>query len=261
MSPRDTWFIRRTVSDPRLRLFCFSHAGGTAADYLPWHPHLGPHLELCAVQLPGRGSRIAERPRNDLPQLVAELVQVLNAADDGLPFAFFGHSLGALLAFELSHALRDHGLALPIQLFASGCAAPSVSRLTPPLHQLDNKQLLEQLRGYNGTPPEVLANPDLIGLLLPSLRADFRLVGDYQYKRRPALAVPILVMAGRDDPHVSPTDLLAWAGETSGGYSQHSLPGDHFFIRPQAKAIRKILLDTLAKTLSTPVRRTVSQWQ
>ena len=261
MPPRDTWFIRRTVSAPRLRLFCFSHAGGSAADYLHWHPHLGPHVELCAVQLPGRGSRMAETPRDDLPHLVAELLQMLRASDDGLPCAFFGHSLGALLAFELSQALREQGLALPLRLFASGCAAPSVCRLEPPLHRLDDTQLLEQLRGYNGTPPGVLANPDLLGLVLPTLRADFRLVGDYHYRQRPALPVPIHVLAGHDDPHVAPADLVAWADETSAGCSHHGFAGDHFFIRPQAAAIRRILLDALATTLTAPARRAAIQWQ
>ncbi|CAK14966.1 thioesterase II family protein [Pseudomonas entomophila] len=261
MPPRDTWFVRRSVIAPRLRLFCFSHAGGSAADYLPWHPHLGPHLELCAVQLPGRGSRMAEPARDDLATLVTELVAVLRANDDGLPFAFFGHSLGALLAFELTRSLHRQGMPLPLRLFASGCAAPSACRLEPPLHTLDDEQLLAHLRDYNGTPAGVLANPDLLGLVLPTLRADFRLVGDYRYRRSPPLPIPIHVFTGHDDPHVPGADLVAWADETSAGCSHHGFAGDHFFIRPQAAAIRRCILDAMATTLNGPPRRAPVQWQ
>ncbi|MDD0972522.1 thioesterase II family protein [Pseudomonas fontis] len=258
MAAPSPWLVRRPAPDARVRLFCFSHAGGSATDYLPWHPSLAPAIELCALQLPGRGSRMAEPALAEMPAVLAGLAEAIASSDDGLPYAFFGHSLGALLAFEVTRLLRERGMRLPIHLFASGCSAPSTCRLEPALHLLSDSELLAHLQTYNGTPKALLANQELLGLVLPTLRADFSLIGHYVHQPQPALAVAISVLAGRDDPHVRPDDLLGWSEQTHLGCEVHWYDGDHFFIRPRAQAIQQHILQTLVG--SHVFRRETHPW-
>lgn len=258
MTVPSSWLVRRALPDTKVRLFCFSHAGGSAAEYLPWQASLAPAIELCALQLPGRGMRMGEPALADLSTVLEGLVGAIEDSDDGLPYAFFGHSLGALLAFEVARLLRERRLRLPVHLFASACNSPSGCRLEPALHRLSDTELLAHLHTYNGTPKALLANTELLELLLPTVRADFSLVGNYRYQPKAALAVPITVLTGRDDPHVRLDDLLGWAEQTTVGCDLHWFDGDHFFIRPHAKAIQQHIMLTL--TASHTTRRRTRAW-
>ena len=166
------WLVTQRRPNARLRLYCFSYAGGSANVYLPWKNLLDGSIELCAVQLPGRGARLNEMPVPSLQKLVADIAAVISN-ETRLPFAFFGHSLGGLLAFELTRYCKHHLLPSPGHLIVSGCSAPQMRDATQRMHLLPDEEFIEELRKYNGTPPEILAHRELMQLVLPALRADF----------------------------------------------------------------------------------------
>ena len=167
-----------------------------------------------------------------------------------LPFAFFGHSLGGLLGFELAHHNLRHGLPMPRQLFISGCSAAQFRPAPKGLHLMSNADLLEELHKYNGTPPEVLAHPELMELILPTIRADFALAERYTYCHTRALDVPITVLAGKTDAIDSPDQIDGWQLETNMAFDVKWFEGDHFFINSERDAVLRYLneqLEPLAK--------------
>ncbi len=220
-----------------LRLYCFSYAGGSAAIYQPWRARLDPGIELCAVQLPARGMRLAEPAERNLPVLLSRLAEVIAAQPAGVPFAFFGHSLGALLAFELARHLQRTGLPQPVKLIVSGSASPQLREPIEPLDEHDDDKMIERLTQYNGTPTEVLQHAELMRLMAPAIRADFALVADYDYLPGPLLEMPITALAGQADDQTSREQIDGWARETRARFEQHWFDGDHFFIRPQMEAV------------------------
>lgn len=225
----NSWLVRKTSPQRRLRLYCFSYAGGSAYNYSSWQDQVDPGIEICAVQLPGRGARFGEVPFTSMHELVKTLAAVI-AGQDRLPFAFFGHSLGGLLAFELARYCRRLGWATPRHLFASGSEAPGLRRSLEQFRNLDDDAMLQKLRQYNGTPPEVLQNEELMRLVLPTIRADFALVDDYRYVKDAPLNVDITVLTGRGDDHVSDECFNGWRRETDKACAQRWFDGDHFFI-------------------------------
>lgn len=219
-----------------LRLYCFSYAGGSASIYQPWGALLDPGIELCAVQLPGRGIRLAERPERDLSALVSRLATAI-AAQPTVPFAFFGHSLGALIAFELTRHLQRCQLQQPVKLLVSGCSSPQLRSNVDALDEHDDEKMIERLSQYNGTPPEVLQHQELMSLMAPAIRADFALVADYVYKPGALLDLPVTAFAGRSDDQTSREQIDGWGRETRSAFIQHWFDGDHFFIRPQMEQV------------------------
>lgn len=187
-------------------------------------------MEVCGIQLPGRGARIRETPIRSLDAVV-DAVAPLIAEESDVPFAVFGHSMGALLAYEVTRRLiHAHGR-VPAHLFVSGCEAP---RLRSPgtLHLLSDDALTDELRRLNGTPPAVLANQELLQLFLPILRADFSIGGTYAYQAPAPLDVPITVLAGTRDPYTSQARVEPWLAESQRGGEVRWFDGDHFFIHP-----------------------------
>src|SRR5262245_32228554 len=225
----NSWIERyQPNSRASLRLFCFPYAGGSARIYRSWAQRLPLCVEVCAVQLPGRDRLIAEPPYTDVRLLARVAGEALRPFLDK-PVAFFGHSMGALLSFELAHYLRaELGLSLQ-HLFASGRHAPHVKNPPPALSRLPRDELIKELHELNGTPPDVLDHPDLMELMLPLLRADFALGDTYTFTERPLLSCPITVMGGLRD-FTPRTELQAWAELTSGPFSLRMFPGDHFFL-------------------------------
>lgn len=247
------WIVHRPGVSARIRLFCFSYAGGNAVSFMEWQPSMLPGVLVCAIQLPGRGARYHESPRTDLQPLVGELAGVLGGLSD-LPCAFFGHSLGGLLAFELARHLERNGLMRPRHLFVSGCHAPRY-RTPLELHLLDDDGLIEAVKGYRGTPPEVLANRELMELVLPTIRADFALVGGYRYQEGRLLSMPLTVMAGREDSFDSALQVEGWEHESGKGCSIHWFDGDHFFLRSQQRQVLACINAELAGLLAEPVAK------
>ncbi len=240
------WFVRRSQPGRRFRLYCFSYAGGNAASYLGWQSQLPPQVEICAVQLPGRGSRLREPPLYALPPLIDTLVPLVAQSAD-LPFAFFGHSLGALVAFETARGLARVGGPAPRHLFVSGCQAPRLRDPPKGHHLLDDAGLLEVLADYNGTPPEILADQDLMAMLLPIVRADFTLAETYRYVPGAPLSMPISAFAGEDEERSGLEQVTGWSQETSAGFDHCLFEGGHFFIQGQREHVLARIGTTLAR--------------
>ena len=242
-----SWLLKPpSGSAHRLQLWCFPYAGGSASPYLQWQTGLAQDVEVCAVQLPGRGARLHEPPLRSLDTLVQALAEVVRAQARP-PFAFFGHSLGGLVAFELARHCRRLGLPLPRQLFVSASGAPSTRTHTRRLHELDDEGLIAALRDYNGTPPAALEHRELMELLLPAIRADFEMLAGYRYRAEAPLDLPITVLAGMQDRHVDTQALSRWQECSTQPCRQHRFEGDHFFIHAQGKAVVALLNAELSR--------------
>lgn len=242
----DPWIVRaQPRPDARLRVFCFPYAGGSASIYRTWSAQLAPDVEVCAIQLPGREARLRELPFVRLTAIVDRLAREILPYCDR-PFVFFGHSMGALISFELARALRQQQHDEPKHLFVSGCRAPHVPDPDEPIHHLPSHAFVDELRRLNGTPEEVLRHAELLELLMPTLRADFAVVETYTYTPSPALECPITAFGGIDDERVSRDALAAWQQHTTGGFKMRMFTGDHFFIRSEQAALVQTLSSYLA---------------
>lgn len=241
---KSPWLVRKPGISPDLRLFCFSYAGGNASSYDAWQAELDERIEVCAIQLPGRGSRYREAPCTSMSAILNPVADIL-LAESEVPYAFFGHSLGALLAFEMTRLCKRRYMPLPVHLFVSGCAAPQCRNPSQDLHKLPDDELIVSLNEYNGTPPEILAHSELMKLVLPTVRADFSLAETYQYKPGDQLNVPITVFSGRMDTHVTAEQAQGWQKETKAPINIRWCAGDHFFIKSE----RNLVLDCLNSEL------------
>lgn len=236
--------ISRPVADARLRLFCFPHAGGAASLFRLWHAGLPAGVEVCGVQLPGREGRWREEVVTDADALLSLLAPALTPLFD-VPFALFGHSMGALLAFELTRELRRRELPAPVHLFASGRRAPQTPDRGPDIHQLPDAEFLEQIiTRYDGIPKIVLDEPELLRVYLRALRADFTLLETHRYRPGPPLGCPVSVVNSLDDPSVTLDELLAWRAQTENFFRLELLPGDHFYFHKNpAQLLRSLSRD------------------
>ncbi len=224
------WFVvpKERKSAP-VRLFCFPYAGGGTSAFREWPEKILPEVEVYLVELPGRGRRIRENLETKINPLVQNLAGAIAPYLDK-PFVFFGHSMGALIAFELTRLLRARFNMLPEMLFVSGRGAPHVPDKQEPFHILPDDLFLEKLKELNGTPQEVLENEELMQLMLPILRADFTLCETYFYDPQEPLSCPITVFGGLEDHSVEHSALKEWQKHTQDEFSLHLLAGDHFFI-------------------------------
>ncbi|HEY1971669.1 MAG TPA: alpha/beta fold hydrolase [Pseudonocardia sp.] len=218
---------------------CLPHAGGSASFFLPVSTALSPSVDVVSIQYPGRQDRRNEKPITDL-LLLAEQVHAVLQDQSELPLTFFGHSMGASLAFEVTRRMEaDHRG--PVRLFASGRRAPSVFR-EETVHRLDDAGLLAEIRRLNGTSSLVLNDDELMRAALPALRADYRAAELYQSQPGATVECPITVLTGDRDPKTSLDDAHAWAQHTtSGSFDVKVFPGGHFFLSDQTDDVIKIL--------------------
>jgi medium-chain acyl-[acyl-carrier-protein] hydrolase len=228
----------------RLRLFCFPYAGGGAPIFRSWPRELPPTVDVCAIQLPGRGPRMMEKPFSRMPALVSALTDALLPLLDK-PFAFFGHSMGAWISFELARRLQSKHAIEPLHLFVSGAGAPRVPSRELPLHDLPEAEFIEALGSLNGTPKELLESEELMQLMLPILRADFAVCETYTYKNAPTLNCPITAFGGLQDRRLYKSDIKAWSEETNSAFSMQMFPGDHFFLHTAAPLLLRLLATEL----------------
>ncbi|RKI20294.1 thioesterase [Corallococcus sp. AB030] len=237
----DSRWLVRPVPRPgaRVRLFFLPFAGGGASVFRTWHRDLPESVEGCALELPGRGARIRELPSLRLEPLVQGLADTLEPLLDR-PFALFGHSMGGLISFELVRELRRRHAPLPCHLFISAFAAPQHSRWSPQVHLMSNEEFLQFLVRLEGTPPEVLASPGLMDMLMPIIRADWAVIESYTYRREAPLPVPLTVLGGEDDKAVARVALEEWAEQTRESFTLEMFPGGHFFPRTSAEPLLQL---------------------
>lgn len=191
---------------------------------------------MLPVEVPGRGTRWREPAFRSMTALVDVLANEL-ATSFERPYAFFGHSMGARIAFELARELRRRAAPAPAYLIVAGHRGPGVPRREPPMHTMPDAELVGVLRELGGTPPELLDNPEMLELALPILRADCELLETAEHRAEPPLATPILALGGARDPYVTAADLAAWERETSAKFSSLQLDGDHFFVHSHAAEV------------------------
>jgi len=227
------------------RLICLPYAGGGSPIFRAWGSRLPKQIEVLPIELPGRLSRIREKPISNMNSLVDFLLGQIHPFLDE-PFAIFGHSMGALAAFETARALRRRFGCTPRKLFIAAHRAPQIPSHTPPIHKLPDKDFFRQLEKLGGTPAEILKNEELMKLMLPTLRADFECIETYRYQPEPPLECPLLVCGGLQDSEVREAELEDWRSQTSSSFSLHMLPGNHFFIQSH----REALLETISTDLA-----------
>jgi medium-chain acyl-[acyl-carrier-protein] hydrolase len=235
------WFNSpQTGQPPRLRLFCFPYAGGSALIYRGWENYLPAGVSVWSAQLPGRGSRYKEPPYVSMPAVVSAVTQVIEPFLD-LPFAFFGHSMGAMMSFEMAHAVSEKFHKQPKHVFVSGSGAPHLPRTTTNIHDLPDDKFITRLKELNGTPPEVFENPELLLMMMRTLRADFEIAETYSLFSGPPLDCPITAFGGQDDSQVAKENLEVWKIQTSNSFNSWILPGDHFFLHTSESIVLRIL--------------------
>ncbi|BAZ22553.1 thioesterase [Kalymmatonema gypsitolerans NIES-4073] len=227
-----------------LRLFCFPYAGGSSLIFRTWSHSLPTTVEVCPMELPGRGTQMKLPAFTQLQPLVQAIAPVLLPHLDK-PFAFFGHSMGALVSFELARLLRKEYNITPVHLFVSARLAPQIPDPKPPVHALPEPEFKEELRRLNGTPEAVLQNAELMQLLVPILRADFAVLETYVYTTEPPLNCPITAYGGSEDEEASYDELQAWQKQTNATFSLQMFTGDHFFLH----SAQSLLLQSLSQEL------------
>lgn len=244
------WFSCQKNGQPsRLRLFCFPYAGGSALIYRGWLNYLPAGVAVWPVQLPGRGSRYKEAPYVTMPALVNAVANAIEPFLD-LPFVFFGHSMGAMMSFDLAHAVRERFQLQPKHLFVSGSGGPHLPRTSSNIHDLPEDKFIRRLKELNGTPREVFENPELMLMMMRTLRADFEIAETYPRFTGAPLDCPITAFGGQEDGLVPREDLEAWKVQTTSIFNSWILPGDHFFLHTSDTIVLRILSQQIRTILS-----------
>lgn len=239
------WFVvPKPVSNPRVRLMCLPYAGGAATIFHNWWRSLPEDVEVMSVQLPRRGTRFREPPYRRMDALVADLRAALLPFLDR-PYMIFGHSMGAIAAFELLRSLPLH--LQPLSFFTSGRGAPHLPPVQRQMHHLNDEELIEELRQMNGTPEQVLNDPALMAMVLPALRADFEALETWKYLPGRKLSGPITAFGGDSDILVPLDRLSAWAEHTDAAFETRVVPGGHFFLHSCPDRILDVIADQLSR--------------
>jgi medium-chain acyl-[acyl-carrier-protein] hydrolase len=246
MSEAYPWILRPCARPrARFRLFCFARAGGGASSFRGWPEDCHEEIEVALLQPPGRENRLREKPLQSMKTLVSSIATAMTEFLDR-PYAVYGHSLGAKVAFETTRELRRRGLPQPVHLFAAASAGPGVQWIRPLMHPLNDLDLLREIqRRYGGVPQEVLADQELCALLIPALRADITIIETYQYTEERPLLQPITCLCGSDDSMTPESEAWDWHNQTSSGFRYETFPGGHFF----PAQTRTLILDLIAADL------------
>lgn len=248
INPKQTPWLSyyKPNSKATVRLFCFPYLGGGIHVFRPWTIKLPRFIEVCAIQLPGRGSRLEEPSLSRMTTLVKTLSSIISGYLNK-PFAFFGHSMGALVGFELARELRASYQVEPTHLFVSGSCAPDNLKKEKTIYNLDDSDFLREIRHLHEIPDETFEQPELVELVLPALRADFAIYQTYAYKSQARLGCPISAFGGRQDPGVSKSCLNGWRKQTTSDFSVEMFPGDHFFLTSSQSALLRSITRSLEK--------------
>ena len=242
---QNRWFSCSTTRErPKLRLFCFPHAGGQAATYHRWTPYLPASVELIALKLPGRGDRLQEKPYENLRQLADTLVTVMQPLL-AQPFALFGHSMGAAISYRCTLRLRTASLPAPLALFVSACRPPSMWGTTERLHELPESEMIDRLVDRYGRQTTSDDEIEMMRYMAKTIRADLKMMETYRHVDEPPLESPVLALGGVDDPMVTRANLQAWRGMTNSTFGLKLFPGGHFYFRSQEQVFVQTVLSRL----------------
>jgi len=249
---QDGWFVGTDDRPSEYRrVYCFPHAGGNARTFLRWQAELDAPAEIVGVVMPGRAHRYAEPMPASIGEYADRAAEAIAGASAGRPIYLFGHSLGALVAFEVARRLA--GSADLRHLVASGAAAPSLlpSDRVKAAAALEGRAFAEAVGFFGGLPPEIVANEDLHDLLLPTVQADFRLVAGYRYTAADPLPIGISLVNGVNDPHVEAAGLAPWAAQTRQPVRRYWSPGGHFYFEDRPRAVSDVLREMIVQDLAT----------
>ena len=245
ISTANPWIVRpRKRPGASFRLFSFPRAGGGVASFRNWPEDCHPEIEVALIQSPGRETRLREKPLHTMEHLVSSICEEMAGLLDR-PYALYGHSLGAKVAFETARELRRRGLPEPVYFFAAASAGPAVPWAHPLLHAHEDLALLQQIQlRYGGVPQGILADRELWPFLVPALRADITILETYRYVEEAPLSSPITCFCGADDPMTPESEASEWRRQTSAGFRLYMLPGDHFFpLQERPRILKQIASD------------------
>jgi len=228
-----------------VRLFCFHYGGGSGVSFYPWIGKIPNFVELMVVELPGRGNNMSQPLLTDVHDITIFLVEEIKYYLDK-PFVFFGHSVGSLISFELTKAMKGQNLPLPVHLILSGSMAPHTLHKRQHICHLDDEAFSKELKIYNGIPQEVQNESSLMDIFLPIIRADMSIIENYKYSPSKPLECDITTITGNDDLTVSREDAKAWGHYTGLSYNHCTLNGDHFFIKTALQEVINIVLQTIS---------------
>ncbi|GGO97776.1 thioesterase II family protein [Wenjunlia tyrosinilytica] len=237
------------AQDAADRLVCFPHAGGSASFYFPVSAALSPRVDVLAVQYPGRQDRRSEPIVDDIGTLADRIHEALKAWADR-PLTFFGHSMGAVLAFEVARRLERDGEG-PVRLFASGRRAPSRHR-DENVHKRDDDGLIAELRAMSGTDSRLLGDDELLRMILPALRGDYRAVETYRSEPGAAVRCPITALVGDADPKTTLEEAEGWEEHTTGSFGLSVFPGGHFYLSSRSADVLEVLSEHFAGVAAAP---------
>lgn len=242
---QNAWFhIKKPAPNAMIRLFCFPYAGGSAQIYSDWYEYLPSTIEVIAIQYPGRGSRFVDPLIGSCEAMVAAILPHISPALTK-PFVFFGHSNGGLVSFELARALQRQGVKQQLHHFISAKRAVHLPKVIEPMHNLPEKEFKRRLEELGGTPPEILAQQELMSLFIPILRSDFSLSETYQYQQTDKLACDTTLLYGLQDKDIPEKDVLAWQELVSKPIEAYPFVGDHFFINSVKTQVLALLKQKL----------------
>jgi surfactin synthase thioesterase subunit len=248
LTDTNPWLRRyRPVPDAGVRLLYFPHAGGSASFGAPLSRALAPSIEVVALQYPGRQDRRTEPFIDDIPSLADAIVAATQGIDDR-PLAFFGHSMGAILAFEVAQRRQRTGATMPVRLFASGRRAPSTTR-EEKIHLSDDDGLVAEMRRLAGTDLSLLADEEVLRMILPAMRADYRAIETYEWTPGPTIDCPITVLVGDDDPKTTVDEADGWRRHTTGEFTMRVYPGGHFYLGNDGLGVVDAVREGLAEHL------------
>ncbi|MDH6133787.1 surfactin synthase thioesterase subunit [Kitasatospora sp. MAA4] len=232
------WLRRfHPAPDSPVRLVCFPHAGGSAPFFHPVSAHFAPRVDVISLQYPGRQDRRRE-PCVESLHTLADLVTDELLTLDERPTVFFGHSMGATLAFETAWRLEQKGRCAPKAVIASGRRGPSTTRLET-VHHRDDDGILSELRLLNGTNPQLLGDEEIVRMAMPAIRGDYRAIESYRCEADRRLRCPITVLTGESDPRTSLAEAQAWSVHTEGAFRLEVFSGGHFFIADHQAAVNR----------------------
>lgn len=248
---RDNWFRRYETALPgAVKLLCLPHAGGAAPQFLPMARELAPAVDVVCVQYPGRQDRRKETPIDSVHTLADRLFELL-APRPEQPLVILGHSMGAVVGFELGLRIERSAPGALLGLIASGRRAPVVHK-DEDVHRRGDDGIIAEIRALSGTDPGVLADDELLRMVLPALRADYRAVETYRYREGDRLSAPISVLMGDNDPRVSLDEARAWQQLTDAGFAMRTFPGGHFYLNAQQAAVASAVADRIADFQNPP---------